>query len=168
MPRIAESVSDELARRHRAAALTVGGMLLLTVALTALSFSNIDFTLRGGASDPALVTALWISIAIFGLGAVAFRRFRFSALRLQDIAALRGLPALLATLQNTTRLVALIGGTIAVMGFILNILTGEGMLRAALIAIAVLIYAYPRRAAWQRVVAEIERTGRLETQPAKG
>ena len=168
MPQIAESVSDELARRQRAAALTVAGMLLLTLILTALSFSNMEFSLPRAAYDPTLVTALWISIAIFGLGAVAFRRFRFSAMRLQDIAALRGLSALLATLQNTTRLVAFIGGAVALMGFAINILTGEGMLRAALIAIAVLLYSYPRRSAWQRVVDEIERTGRLETQPAKG
>ncbi len=163
-----ESIQDELARRHRAAQLSVIGLLLLTVALIAVAFVATESIYRPG--DPTLAMALWIAIAVCGLGAVALRRTRFSAMRLQDIAALRGMSGLLATLQGTTVQLAAIGGAIALMGFIVTMLTGEegNMLRAGGIAVAVLLYCYPRRAAWQRVVQGIQQTGDADAPPAKG
>jgi hypothetical protein len=56
------------------------------------------------------------------------------------------------------------------MGFIGTILTGNEyeMLRAALIAIAVLLYCYPRLSAWQSVVRGIEQTGDANASSVKG
>lgn len=152
--------------------MVVGGMLTLAVLFIVLAYAGVRPASSGRAPDPTLTTALWIAVLIFGLGAVTLRRTRFMAMRLQDIAALEGASGLLASLQKTTLLVALIGGLIAVMGFIVWTLTGESfdMLRAGLVAVAVLLYSYPRRAAWQRVVEQIESTeGTAEdASPAKG
>ncbi len=73
-------------------------------------------------------------------------------------------------MKRTTVQVALLGGAIALIGFAITLLTGIFfyMLGAAVIAIAVLLYCYPRRAAWQRVVEAIERTGDANSAPAKG
>jgi hypothetical protein len=163
-----ESFQDELTRRHRRAATVVLGLLVLTVALIVIAFAARQFIYRPG--DPTLAMALWVAILIFGLGAVALRRTKFSAMRLQDIAALRGMGGLLATLQGTTIQVASLGGAIALMGFIVTILTGNefDMLRAGLVAIAVLLYCYPRRTAWQRVVQGIQQTGDADAPPVKG
>ena len=100
---------------------------------------------------------LWISILVFGLGAFVLRRTKFSALRLKDIAAVKGTSALLKTLQDTTIQVASIGGAIALMGFMVTILTGDwtNMLRGAGVAGIVLIYGFPFRSAWQRVVIQL-------------
>lgn len=167
-----ESVQSELARRHRTAAMVTGALLGLTVALIGIAFFSAESLYRGG--DRSLAMALWITIMIFALGSFVLRRTRFNSMRLQDIAALRGISGLLATLQATTIQVALIGGAIALMGFVVTIMTGNkfDMLRAGGVAAIVLIYTYPQRAAWQRVVRAIEETGEADDDdgesPAKG
>ena len=100
---------------------------------------------------------LWIAILVFGLGAFVVRRTKFAAMRLQDIAAVQGVSGLLKTLQDTTIQVASIGGAIALMGFMITILRGDwtDMLRAGGVAAIVLVYSYPFRSAWQRVVIQL-------------
>jgi hypothetical protein len=162
------SPEDELRSRYRTAAMVTNAMLVLTFALIGISFAARNFLSRPG--DPTLVKLLWVMILLFGLGAFPLRRARFNAMRLQDIAALRGLFGLLATLQGTTIQLAFIGGAIALMGFILAMLTAEpwDMLRAGGVALVVLVYCYPRKSAWQRVVQGIEETGDADAPPAKG
>ena len=165
----AESIESELLRRHRAAAMTVAGFIALTLVLTAVAFVGRRFIHPQG--DPTFTMILWITIVVFALGSFALRRTRFNAMRLQDVAALRGLSGLLRTLQNTTVQVAALGGAISLMGFIVTLLTGDpyDMLRAAGVALIVLIYCYPLRNAWQRVVRGIQQTGDAnEGAPAKG
>ena len=150
--------------------MTVIALLLLTLALAGVAFLAAESIYRPG--DPSLAMALWIAVLVFGLGAFAFRRTRFNAVRLQDVAALQGVTGLLATLYGTTVQVAYIGGAIALMGFVITILTGNkyDMLRAGGVAFIVLLYSYPVRSAWKRVVHGIEQTGDAnDTQePAKG
>lgn len=154
---------SELAQRHRAAQVSVLLTLGLTLLLIACAYAGL-FMGKAKRPDPFLRGALSIAIVLFGFGAVALRRTRFAPARLQDIAALRGVSGLLATLQQTTLLVALLGGAIAVMGFIIAMGTGDAsdMLRLGVIAIAVLIYAYPRRSAWRRVIAITQTTDGLD------
>lgn len=167
-----DSTEDELARRHRTAAMTVNGMLLLTLALVGIAFAAKNLLSRPG--DPTLVKLLWLLILLCGIGVFPLRRTRFNAMRLQDIAALRGISGLLATLQGTTIQIAFIGGAIALMGFILSMMTTEpgglpfDMLRAGAVALIVLIYCYPRKSAWQRVVQGIEQTGDADATAVKG
>lgn len=153
------STEDELTRRHRTAAMIVNGMLVLTLALIGIAFVAGRYLSRPG--DPTLIKLLWVLILIFGLGAFPLRRTRFNAVRLQDIAAIKGISGLLATLQGTTQQLAYLGGAIALMGFLLAMLTGAAwdMLRAGGVALVVLLYCYPRRSAWQRVVQGISESG---------
>jgi hypothetical protein len=168
MMQAVDNTQEELKRRHRAAVMVVGGFIVLTLVLVAVAFAGKDFIYRGG--DPMLIWALWITIVVFALGSLTLRRTRFSAMRLQDIAALSGISGLLNSLQATTVQVACMGGAIALMGFVVTMLTGQpfDMLRAAGVALIVLIYSYPRRSAWQRVVRGIEQTGDANQSSANG
>jgi hypothetical protein len=170
MAQTSESIQAELARRHRTAAMVVGALLGLTIALIVIAFVAHESLHRPG--DPSLAMALWITILIFGLGSFVLRRARFQAMRLQDIAALRGVSGLLATLQGTTIQIAFIGGAIALMGFIVMIISPTDneyhMLRAGGVAVIVLIYSYPQRSAWQRIVRAAEQAGNADESPAKG
>ncbi len=159
---------DELTRRHRAAARVVRGLFALTLALVAVAFIGKKFI--PPRENPPLDIALRIAILIFGLGAIALRRTRFMAMRLQDVAALGGIHGLLVTLQRTTVQVALLGGAIVVLGFIATLMTGNDFytLGAGLVTIAVLLYCYPRRNAWQRVVHGIQESGDANDPPVKG
>lgn len=150
-----QKILDELRRRHRSAATVVVAFLLLDLLLLGIAYSAGPKLYRGG--HPSTIMGLWIAILIFGLGAFVLRRTKFAALRLKDVAAVKGVPALLKTLQDTTIQVASIGGAIALMGFIVTILTGQwtDMLRAAGIAAIVLVYSFPFQSAWQRVVIQL-------------
>jgi hypothetical protein len=150
-----QSVQDELSRRFRNASMVVGAFLVLDVVLVVIAFLASNSLNRAG--DRSIVMALWIAILIFGLGAFVLRRTKFAALRLKDIAAVNGVSALLKALQDTTIQVASIGGAISLMGFMIVILTGDwtNMLRAGGVAAVVLIYCYPFRSAWQRVVTQL-------------
>jgi hypothetical protein len=168
---LAEVVGDELQRRHRSAVLTVTAVFALTALLVVLAFVGVLPRLPASLYNPVLYGVLWIIILFCGLGAIAVRRARFAPVRLDAIAALRGTSGLLATLQRTTTLVALLGGTIAMLGYALTVLSSDttNMRNAAVIAIAVLVYCYPRRAAWQRVVRATQQPGGLtDVPPAKG
>lgn len=150
-----QNVQDELSRRYRKASIVVVGFLVLDVVLVVTAFFTSNLIYRAG--DLSLVMGLRIGILTFGLGAFVIRRTKFAAMRLTDIAAVKGVSALLKTLQDTTIQVAAIGGAIALMGFIITILTADwtNMLRAGGVAAIVLIYCYPFRGAWQRVVTQL-------------
>jgi hypothetical protein len=155
MPVANQSFSEELSRRHRTATMFVLGFLILDVVLLAIAYFAADRLFRP--RDPSLVVALWIAILIFGLGAFVLRRTRFAAMRLKDIAALKGMSGLLKTLQDTTVQVACIGGAIGLMGFMLVILSGDWTftLRAIGVSVIVLIYVYPFRSSWERVARQL-------------
>ena len=154
-------LQNELTRRHRTATLVVAGFLVLDIALVAIAFFAIDRIFRPGdpARDAGLVMGLWIAVLVFGLGAFVTRRTKFAAMRLKDVAAVKGLSGLLKTLQDTTMQVACIGGAVALMGFVITILTGDwtNMLRAGGVSAIVLIYCFPFRSAWERVVMQLGR-----------
>jgi hypothetical protein len=133
----------------------VVGFLLLDLLLVVLAYFTAEKIFRP--RDPSLTMGLWIAILTFGLGAFVLRRTRFGAMRLKDIAALKGMSGLLKTLEGTTIQIAFIGGAIALMGFIVTILTGDwtSMLRAGGVSAIVLVYGFPFRSAWERVARQL-------------
>ena len=147
--------TDELSRRHRTATIFVIGFLALDCVLLVVAYLAAETVIRPG--DPSIIMGLWIAIMVFGLGAFVLRRTRFSSMRLKDIAALKGTSGLLKTLQDTTIQLALLGGAIGVMGFFWSMLTHDwtNMLRAAGVSVIVLIYGYPLRGSWERVVRQL-------------
>jgi hypothetical protein len=146
---------NELSRRHRSATIFIVGFLALDLALLVLAYFAAEKLFRP--NDPSMIMGLWIAILVFGLGAFVLRRTRFATMRLKDIAALKGMSGLLKSLHDTTIQIAFIGGAIALMGFIVTILTGDwtSMLRAAGVSAIVLIYGYPFRSAWERVARQL-------------
>ena len=142
--------ASELDRRHKATRTTVISLLLGVVLLCVLAYVSKRFLIPK--NNPSLDIAVRITILIFGLGAVALRRTKFSTMRLQDIGALKGASGLLITLQRTTLQVAGLGTVIALIGFIATLLTANDFYAygAGLVAVAVLLYCYPTRTSWER------------------
>ena len=163
------SVPDEFGKRHRAAALVVGAMFVLTVFFILLAASGVYPDIR---PTPMLDMGLRIGIVVFILGAVALRRTRLASARLRDIAAVRGIPSLLGSLQKTTVFVALIGGAIALMGYILSAIAAQNQMVVMLVvgaaAILVLLSCYPRRAVWERVLEATKTLNDEGLPPSKG
>ena len=145
-------VQTELARRHKAAAATVAGFLFATVLLSLVSFLGKSFFRQQ--YNPPLDVAVRITILVLGLGSIAWRRTKFSTLRLQDIADLQGAAGLLSTLEKTTLQIAFLGAAIAAIGFIGTLLTGNEFYTysAGVIAVVVLLYCYPTKSSWTRAL----------------
>ena len=142
----------ELARRHKAAATTVLGLIVATVLLSVLAFLAKPYL----DEKPNLVLdmAVRIVILIFGLGAVVWRRTKFQPMRLQDIYGLSGSTGLLQTLEKTTIQLALLGAAIASIGFIATLMTGNERYTfwAGAIAIIVFVYCYPTKSSWGKTL----------------
>ena len=143
----------ELARRHKAAATTVLGLLVATVLLSVVAFLATPY-LTVQASNPVLDMAVRIVILILGLGAVVWRRTKFQNMRLQDIVGLYGITGLLRTLEKTTIQLALLGAAIASIGFIATLMTGSELYTywSGIIAVIVFVYCYPTRQSWLRAL----------------
>lgn len=155
----------ELINRHRTTVLLVRALLALTAALSLAAF--LGRTHFRQHENQSLDIAVRITILILGLGSVALRRTRFSAMRLQDITALRGITGLLETLQKTTIQVALLGTAVAVIGFVATVMTGNDFYAygAGLVGVVVLLYCYPTRNSWQQAVAKFGGAANLPPQP---
>jgi hypothetical protein len=158
---------SELVRRHTATARTVLAMLIGVVLLCGVAYVSKKFLTQR--TNPSLDMAVRISILIFGLSSIALRRTRFSAMRLQDIGSLQGPAGLLATLQRTTIQVALLAAVVALIGFSGTLFTGNDFYTYAggVVAIAVLLYAYPVRRAWEVAVRRFTSNDNLPDSPAK-
>jgi hypothetical protein len=168
---MAEIDEKELARAHGRARAVVHALITLSLLLVVLAYAGVRPGLPAGLRDQRLYGALWIIVIFLGLGALVLRRVRFNAARLQAVADARGVTALLASLQKTTVFVAAIGGAVALVGYLAYLLSLEpwDMLRAGVVAVAVLLYSYPRRSAWRRVLEASQTPGGIRgPSPAKG
>src|SRR5688572_30865618 len=146
------SYASELDRRHKATRTTVISLLFGVALLCVLAYVSKRFLIPK--NTPSLDIAVRITILIFGLGAMALRRTKFSTMRLQDIGALKGATGILITLQRTTLQVAVLGALIAVVGFVATFLTGNPFYSygAGLVSLAVLLYCYPVRTSWEKAI----------------
>ena len=146
-------VQAELLRRHKSTVTTVLSLLVAVILLSVLAFVTQKFLTPRTSSS--LDMTFRIVVPILGLGAIVLRRTRLSKMRLQDIAAIRGPSGLLATMQKTALLMAVIGIAVALIGFGCTLMTGQVWytFTAAVVAAAILLfYGYPLRPSWEQAV----------------
>jgi hypothetical protein len=161
----APSYSSSLNRRYRTAAATINAFIVVTIVLTVAGYFGRAVLFRPG--DLLTVALLRIAILIFAIGAVVLRRTKFQAMRLQDIAALYGIEGLLKTLEGTTVQVGIIALAIVLMGFAGTVLSSDywQVVTAGVVALVLLVYCYPRKRAWERVIEGIELYGDANDEP---
>lgn len=147
-----DETNSDLVRRHKKVVRLVQVLLVFTLLLIVIAYFGKDHF--GHMATSRVDIPLKIFIVIFGLGAVALRRTRFSPMRLQDLGALGGAPALLTALEKTTVQLAVLAGLLAVAGFVATLLTSNDFYTygAGLIAVVVLLYAYPTQTSWNRTL----------------
>jgi hypothetical protein len=128
------------------------GLLIATVLLSVVAFLSDAYLVEK--PNPPLDVGVRIVILILGLGAVVWRRTKFQAMRLQDIAGLAGVTGLIKTLEKTTVQIALLGALIAAIGFVATLMTGNERYSywAGAIAVVVFIYSYPTKSSWLRAL----------------
>ena len=159
-------IAAELERRYQLAFRSVVGVIVSALALVILAFLLAP-GVQVVAPSRDLIVALWLVMVVSALGVVVYRRAKFSAVRLQAIARASGASGLLATLQHTTIIIALICLGIAALGFTVTMLSGDldppwraRVVHGAVIAILLLYAARPSRTSWRRLIHEAESSNR--------
>jgi membrane protein YdbS with pleckstrin-like domain len=142
----------ELARRHKAAATTVLGLIVATVLLAVVAFLARPYLTPQ--DNSTINMAVRIVILFLGIGAVVWRRTKFQPMRLQNIFGLAGVSGLLKTLERTTIQLAVLGAAIASIGFIATLVTGNEWYTylASAVAVLVFVYCYPTKSSWLRTL----------------
>lgn len=144
----------EVTRKYKATATTVLGMIVAVVLLSIVAYLAGPH-LTEQPSSPFVDYAVRILILFLGLGAIAWRRTRFAAPRLQAVAGLGGIPGLVRTLEKTTIQIALIADATAVFGLAVTLITGDPIYTymAGAIALMILVVYFPTKSSWVRTVA---------------
>jgi hypothetical protein len=147
-----EQIEQELNRRYQATLLVFFSQLAVTVVLTVVAWFAAS---QSSVSAPvSVINILWIVLLVIAIGAFLLRRFIFAPDVLHNAAIVKGASGLLKSLQLKTILLNSAGELIAVIGFVIALLSGDAldMLRAAAIALIVFFISFPSKATWRRVV----------------
>jgi hypothetical protein len=147
-----QDAQAEIVRRHKAAATTVLGLIVATILLSIVAYFGKPYFSE--LESRPIDWAFLFLILILGLGAIAWRRNKFAPARLQDIASLYGVSALIRTFEKTTLQLAILAAGIAIIGFVATVMTGQEFYtyRASAVAVLVLAFSYPTRSSWIRAV----------------
>ena len=164
MDALPPNVRDELNKRHKAAAVTIAGLVVATLLLSIIAYVGRSYFRQQG--DSTIDLAVRLVVFVFGAGSIVWRRTKLSSMRLQDIGSLQGALGVLKTLERTTLQVALLSVAVAVSGFVTTAMSGNPLYTywSAVIAIILLVYHYPRRASWNNAV--LKYAADLNTAPA--
>ena len=152
----ASSNAQLLEKRYRTSAIAVSVQILIMLALTVIAWLVITYS-SNDISEQANM-ALWATILLVAAGSFVLRRMLFSWERLKSVALLKGIPGLLDNLQANTILLGALGEVVAIMGFLVAVLSGNKfeMLRAGAISLIVFLMNFPRKSVWQKILAGAE------------
>ena len=110
--------------------------------------------LRGPGPQAQLRYSFYAAAAVLAIGSILIRRAQLHRMRLEAVAGTRGVEGLIKHLLNATILAAAIAEVIGVLALVVAFFGGDknDVIRLGVVALAVSLYNYPRRSAWQRAV----------------
>ena len=146
-----------LEKRYRLTFLIVLTQILTVLILVAVSrfwLPKIETSLESGD-----LTSIWVAILFIAIGSFVLRRLFFNWERLKNIALLKGVPGILSILRTNSVILALMAEIIAIIGFLIAILSGNSsdMLRAAAISTVVFLMNFPRKSVWKKIISNLEK-----------
>lgn len=133
-------------------------MIIVAIMVSIGVYAGIGMVLVGRvAPDPQQTSArnvLYGVAVLLALVSIWLRRALLAPARLERTGAERGSPGVARHLLNATLLSAALGEAVALIGLMLTIITGDSteVLRLGVVALAMVLLGYPRRAAWERAV----------------
>ena len=157
MQNSSEQIDGELGKRYQATSLIVVGQIVATLVLIGIAWLiapriDLDITQQ-------TTTGLWVLIIFAVIGVFFLRRILFSWTKLGNINREKGVSGLIATLQTQTILLGTLTEVIAIVGFLISVMTGNKfeMFRAGAIALVVFIMIFPRKKTWKTIVSGLNK-----------
>ena len=149
----ADAIQSRVAEAHRKAK-----VIVLLLAASVIVYAIVGLVLVN-AREPRVVSSqvpipFYVAAVFLALGSIALRRAQLRRLRLDVVAGLRGVAGLVNHFMQVAVVSAALAEIIGVLAFVIVFFGGgqSDVLRLGVVALAVTLYAYPRRAAWQRAV----------------
>ena len=144
------SLHAQVAVAHRTALI-----LVFAFAMSIIVFAGIGFlilSVRSTVTRADLPYAFYAAAAVLAIGLIVIRRAQLVRTKLEVIAAMRGVEGLIKHLVNTTIIAAAIAEAIGMLALAVAFFGGDqnDVVRLGVVALAVSLYNYPRRSAWQR------------------
>lgn len=157
MSEISAANLTELEKRYRATALIILAQIFFVFVLVLLSALGI-FRREAGAENIDFTT-LWLGVLFIAVGTFILRRLFFNWERLKNIAVLKGVTGVLATLQRNSIILSAMAEIVAIIGFIISIFSGSSgdMLRAAAISLVAFLINFPRKKVWKMIISNLEK-----------
>jgi len=148
----AEESPIQVVAVHRTALTLVLALTMSIVVYTGVGL--LILSLRGTQIQAHLPYAFYAAAAVLAIGSLLVRRAQLHRMKLEGVAATRGAEGLIKHLLNTTILSAAIAEVIGVLALLVAFFGGDqnDVIRLGVVALAVSLYNYPRRSAWQRAV----------------
>lgn len=149
MNQLSEQKQIELDSRYNRTVLVFWAQVATTVILTVIAWFIAGQT--GTGVPQTLPYVLWIVLLVIAIGAFLLRRVMFNPQVLRDTATMKGAVGVIKNLQFKTILISALGETIALIGFVISLMSGDkyDMLRAAAVALIVFFISFPRKKGWQ-------------------
>lgn len=146
------TIQNELDKRYQTTSRIV--VILIISALVLIGASWVLTAYIDNSVTDTAISALWISIILLAVLSFVLRRVLFSWSKLRKIAEQKGSFGVLVTIQNNTVFLCLIAAIIAVIGFLVTILSGNKLeaFRAGIVVLMVFLFNFPRKAIWQKIV----------------
>jgi hypothetical protein len=159
MNQASENTLQNLQKRYRTTAIIILAQIFTALVLIAIAWF---FPFNANSNiPPSSVTALWVAVIFIALGSFVLRRALFSWEKLKNTALLKGISGLIASLQMNAIILSAFGELIAIIGFVITVLSGNRfeMLRAGVVALIVFLINFPRQTIWEKIVANLEEFG---------
>lgn len=149
---LAASLNNQVAAAHKTALIIV-----LTFAMSIVVYMGVGLlklNLRGEKVQGQLPYAFYGAAAALAIGSILMRRAMLHRTKLEIVAVTRGVEGLIKHLLNSTIIAAAIAEVIGMLALVVAFFGGDqnDVIRFTVVGLAVSLYNYPRRSAWERAV----------------
>lgn len=157
MAEISAENRNELEKRYRTTTIVIAFQIFTVIALIVAAWFAAQNS-NNSVSEQTMMT-LWAAVLFLAVGTFLARRMLFGWERLKNTTLLKGVKGLIQTLQFNSIILGAIGELIAVLGFLIALLSGNkwDMFRAAAAAFVVFLANFPRKSVWEKIVSNLEK-----------
>ena len=143
---------SEVTAAHRTALTLVMALAMSIVIYTGVGLLILN--LRGANPQAKLPYSFYAAAAVLAVGSILLRRTQLHRMKLEAVAGTKGVEGLITHLLNATMLAAAMAEVIGLLALAVTFFGGDqsDVLRLGIVALAVSLYNYPRRSAWQQTV----------------
>ena len=149
---LAPALNNQVAGAYKTALIIV-----LTFAISIVIYMGVGLlklNVRGAKVQVQLPYAFYGAAAALAIGSILVRRALLHRTKLEVVAVTRGVEGVIKHLLNSTIIAAATAEVIGILALVVAFFGGDqnDVIRLSVVGLAVLVWNYPRRSAWNRAV----------------